>query len=152
MKLAQLLENMDILELHADPQTEISAVISDSRQVIPGSLFVAVSGFSSDGNRFIPMAMEKGAAVVVTAKKPAQDIAYVLVTSDRLALALLGTNFYGRPAESMTMIGVTGTNGKTSTTWLLKQVLQQTRGAKVGLVGTMENHIGDEIVPTERTT
>jgi len=152
MKLAQLLENMDILELHADPQTEISAVISDSRQVIPGSLFVAVSGFSSDGNRFIPMAMEKGAAVVVTAKKPAQDIAYVLVTSDRLALALLGTNFYGRPAESMTMIGVTGTNGKTSTTWLLKQVLQQTRGAKVGLVGTMENHISDEIVPTERTT
>ena len=152
MKLAQLLENMDILELHADPRMEICAVISDSRKVVPGSLFVAVAGFASDGNRFIPMAMEKGAVAVVTAQKPEQDIPYVLVDSDRLALALLGTNFYGRPAESMTMIGVTGTNGKTSTTWLLKQVLQQARGVKVGLVGTMENHIGDEIVPTERTT
>ena len=152
MKLADLLQNIEVLEVHADLQTELTAVISDSRKVIPGCLFVAVSGFSSDGNRFIPMAMEKGAAVVVTAKKPEQDIPYVLVSSDRLALALLGTNFYGRPAESMTMIGVTGTNGKTSTTWLLKQVLEQTRGAKVGLVGTMENHIGQEIVPTERTT
>lgn len=152
MKLADLLQNIEVMEVHADLQTELTAVISDSRKVIPGCLFVAVSGFSSDGNRFIPMAMEKGAAVVVTAKKPEQDIPYVLVSSDRLALALLGTNFYGRPAESMTMIGVTGTNGKTSTTWLLKQVLEQTRGAKVGLVGTMENHIGQEIVPTERTT
>ena len=152
MKLADLLQNIEVLEVHAHLQTELTAVISDSRKVIPGCLFVAVSGFSSDGNRFIPMAMEKGAAVVVTAKKPEQDIPYVLVSSDRLALALLGTNFYGRPAESMTMIGVTGTNGKTSTTWLLKQVLEQTRGAKVGLVGTMENHIGQEIVPTERTT
>ncbi len=152
MKLADLLQDIEVLEIHADLQTELTAVISDSRKVIPGSLFVAVSGFSSDGNRFIPMAMEKGALVVVTAKKPEQEIPYVLVSSDRLALALLGTNFYGRPAESMTMIGVTGTNGKTSTTWLLKQVLEQAKGAKVGLVGTMENHIGHEIVPTERTT
>ena len=152
MKLADLLQDIEVLEIHADLQTELTAVISDSRKVIPGSLFVAVSGFSSDGNRFIPMAMEKGALVVVTAKKPEKEIPYVLVSSDRLALALLGTNFYGRPAESMTMIGVTGTNGKTSTTWLLKQVLEQAKGAKVGLVGTMENHIGHEIVPTERTT
>ena len=152
MKLVDLLQGIEVLDLQADPQLEISAVISDSRKVTPGSLFVAVSGFASDGNRFIPMAMEKGAAVIVTAKKPEQDIPYVLVSSDRLALALLGTNFFGRPAESMTMIGVTGTNGKTSTTWLLKQVLKEVKGAKVGLVGTMENHIGDEILPTERTT
>ena len=152
MKLVDLLQGIDVLDLQADPQLEISAVISDSRKVTPGSLFVAVSGFASDGNRFIPMAMEKGAAVIVTAKKPEQDIPYVLVSSDRLALALLGTNYFGRPAESMTMIGVTGTNGKTSTTWLLKQVLKEVKGAKVGLVGTMENHIGDEILPTERTT
>ena len=152
MKLSALLQGIEVLELHADPQLEVTAVISDSRKVQPGSLFVAVSGFASDGNRFIPMAMEKGAVVVVTAKKPEMDVPYVLVASDRLALALLGTNFYGRPAESMTMIGVTGTNGKTSTTWLLKQVLQQVKGAKVGLIGTMENHVGDEIIATERTT
>ena len=152
MKLSALLQGIEVLELHADPQLDVTAVISDSRKVQPGSLFVAVSGFASDGNRFIPMAMEKGAVVVVTAKKPEMDVPYVLVASDRLALALLGTNFYGRPAESMVMVGVTGTNGKTSTTWLLKQVLQQVKGAKVGLIGTMENHIGDEIIATERTT
>ena len=152
MKLYELLQGIEVLELHADLQQEVNAVISDSRKVTPGSLFVAVSGFASDGNRFIPMAMEKGGVVVVTAKKPDMDVPYVLVASDRLALALLGTNFFGRPAESMTMIGVTGTNGKTSTTWLLKQVLKQVKGAKVGLVGTMENHIGDLILPTERTT
>ncbi len=85
---------------------------------------MAVEGFASDGNRFIPMALEKGAVVVVTAKKPCQEIPYVLVRSDRLALATIGANYYGCPADSMTMIGVTGTNGKTSTTWLLKQVLE----------------------------
>ena len=152
MKLVDLLQGIEVLDMKIDPSLEISAVISDSRKVVPGSLFVAVSGFASDGNRFIPMALEKGAVAVVTAQKPEQDIPYVLVTSDRLALALLGTNFYGHPAESMTMIGVTGTNGKTTTTWLLKQVLQQVNGAKVGLVGTMENHIADQILHTERTT
>ena len=152
MKLSQLLQGLNPLEMTADPNVEILDVTSDSRQVRPGSLFVAVTGFAADGNRFIPMAMEKGAAVVVTAKKPEQDIPYVLVESDRYALAILGTNFYGCPAQSMTMIGVTGTNGKTSTTWLLKQVLQKAKQAKVGLIGTMENHIGDEILETERTT
>ena len=152
MKLRALLQGLQPIEMNVDPDMEISHVTSDSRQVQPGSLFVAVTGFAADGNRFIPMALEKGAAAVVTAKKPEQDIPYVLVESDRYALAIIGTNFYGHPAESMTMIGVTGTNGKTSTTWLLKQVLQKTRNAKVGLVGTMENHIGDEVQEAERTT
>ncbi|MBQ8238156.1 MAG: UDP-N-acetylmuramoyl-L-alanyl-D-glutamate--2,6-diaminopimelate ligase [Oscillospiraceae bacterium] len=152
MKLKELLSGIHVLESNVDMERGIENVAYDSRKVVPGSLFVAITGFASDGNRFIPMAMEKGAAVVVTAKKPAGDIPYVLVDNDRLALALIGTNFYGHPAESMTMIGVTGTNGKTSTTLLLKQVLEKTRGAKVGLIGTMENMVGDEIIPTERTT
>ena len=152
MKLHELLQGITPLEISADLNMDIAYVTSDSHKVQPGSLFVAVSGFAADGNRFIPMAMEKGAAVVVTAKKPQQDIPYVLVPSDRYALAIIGTNYYGRPAESMTMIGVTGTNGKTSTTWLLKQVLQKAANAKVGLIGTMENHIGDEILETDRTT
>ena len=152
MKLRDLLESISVLEMKADPELEIGTIVYDSRKVVPGALFVAVTGFAADGNRFIPMAMEKGAAVVVTAKKPEQDIPYVLVENDRLALALLGTNFYGHPARHMTMIGVTGTNGKTSTTLLLKQVLEKTLGAKVGLIGTMENLVGDEVIPTERTT
>ncbi len=152
MKLMDLIRDIPVLECTADLQTQIDAVYYDSRKVTPGSLFAAISGFASDGNRFIPMAMEKGAAVVVTAKKPEQDIPYVLVENDRLALALLGCNFYGNPAKTMTMIGVTGTNGKTSTTLLLKQVLESCLGAKVGLIGTMANMIGQEVIPTERTT
>ena len=152
MKLKELLIGLDILAATADLEQEISAVAYDSRKVTPGSLFVAITGFATDGNLYIPMAMEKGAAAVVTAKKPAGDIPYVLVPSDRLALALIGTNYYGHPAASMKLIGVTGTNGKTSSTLLLKHVLEQVCGAKVGLMGTMENMIGQERIPTERTT
>ena len=152
MKLKELLQGIPVLETNADLQMNIEAVAYDSRKVTEGSLFVAITGFASDGNRFIPMALEKGAAVVVTAKKPAADVPYVLVENDRYALAMIGTNFYGHPAKSMTMIGVTGTNGKTSVTLLLKHVLEKTLGAKVGLIGTMENLVGDEVIPTERTT
>lgn len=152
MKLKDLLKDIPVLEATADMDMEIGNVAYDSRKVTEGSLFVAISGFASDGNRFIPMALEKGAAAVVTAKKPELDVPYVLVSSDRLALALLGCNFYGHPAEKMTMVGVTGTNGKTSVTLLLKHVLEKVRGAKVGLIGTMENQIGSQVIPTERTT
>ena len=152
MKLKELLNNIPVLHCTADPELEITDVHYDSRKVTAGSLFVAVTGFASDGNRFIPMALSKGAVAVVTAKKPEGDVPYVLVESDRLALALLGCNFFGHPAKSMTMIGVTGTNGKTSTTLLLKQVLEKVLGAKVGLIGTMSNLVGDEEIPTERTT
>lgn len=152
MNLQDLLRGVDVLELHADPLTEITMVAYDSRKVQEGALFAAISGFSADGNRFIPMAMEKGAAAVVTAKKPEENVPYVLVSSDRLALAKISCNFYGNPAESMKIIGVTGTNGKTSVTLLLKSVLEKTLGAKVGLVGTMGNLIGDQALPTERTT
>ena len=152
MKLKELLQGIRVLESNVDFEMNIDAVAYDSRKVTEGSLFVAITGFASDGNRFIPMALEKGAAVVVTAKKPAQNVPYVLVESDRYALAMIGTNFYGHPAASMTMIGVTGTNGKTSVTLLLKHVLEKALGAKVGLIGTMENLVGDEVIPTERTT
>ena len=152
MKLKELLQGINVLSCTADMETEISSVAYDSRKVQPGGAFMAISGFTSDGNRFIPMAMEKGAAVVVTAKKPKMDVPYVLVDNDRLALALLGTNFYGKPAESMTMIGITGTNGKTSVTLLLKQVLESALGAKVGLIGTMGALVGDEHINSDRTT
>lgn len=152
MKLKELLADVPVLQQYADPEMEISGLCCDSRRAEPGSLFVAVSGFASDGNRFIPSAIAKGAVAVVTAKKPEEDIPYVLVESDRLALALISGNYYGRPARKMTMIGITGTNGKTSSTLLLKQVLEKCLGAKVGLIGTMENYIGDQVIPTERTT
>ena len=152
MKLHELLKGITVLESTVDFDMNIEDVAYDSRKVKSGGLFVAISGFASDGNRFISMALDKGAAVVVTAKKPEADIPYVLVDNDRLALALIGCNFFDHPAKAMTLIGVTGTNGKTSTTLILKQVLEAVTGCKAGLIGTMENRIGDVVIPTERTT
>jgi UDP-N-acetylmuramoyl-L-alanyl-D-glutamate--2,6-diaminopimelate ligase len=152
MKLSELLSGIPVLESNVDMNLDIAEVAYDSRKVTPGSLFVAISGFATDGNRFIPMALEKGAVAVVTAKKPEGNIPWILVENDRLALAHIGANYYNHPVESMTLIGVTGTNGKTSVTLLLKQVLEQTLGAKVGLIGTMSNLIGDVQLPAERTT
>ena len=152
MKLKDLLKNVEVLEVSADLELAVQDVVYDSRRVTPGDLFMAVSGFNSDGNRFIPMAMAKGAVAVVTAKRPDTEVPFVLVASDRLAMAQMACNFYGHPADDMTMIGITGTNGKTSVTLLLKHVLETCLGAKVGLIGTVENRIGDVVVPTERTT
>ncbi len=152
MKLDQLLAGISVLKMNVRPDMDITSVVYDSRKVTPGCMFVAVTGFATDGNKYIPMALEKGAAVVVTAKTQEETVPHVQVASDRLALALIGANFFGNPAASMKLIGVTGTNGKTSSTLLLKHVLEQVQGAKVGLMGTMENMIGNESVPTERTT
>ena len=152
MKLSQLLENVEILNTNVDFTMEITSVTYDSRKVTPGCLFVAITGFATDGNRYIPTALKKGAVAVVTAKQPEEDIPYIQVSSDRLALALIGDNYYGHPSKAMKLIGVTGTNGKTSSTLLLKHILEQVLSAKVGLMGTMHNMIGDEIIPTERTT
>jgi len=152
MKLNELLSGIRVLGSNVDMELEVNHVAYDSRRVEAGGMFVAITGFATDGNRFIPMALEKGAAVVVTAVQPEKDIPYVLVESDRKALARIGANFYGHPSKAMTMIGVTGTNGKTSSTLLLKQVIEKVTGEKVGLIGTMENLIGQEVVPTDRTT
>ena len=152
MKLKELLKGISVLETNLDPELDIGSVAYDSRKVQPGSLFVAITGFAQDGNRYIPMALQKGAVAVVTGRKPEGEVPYVLVPSDRAALAAIGGNWYGHPVRSMTAIGLTGTNGKTSSTLLLKHILEKTRGAKVGLIGTMENLIGQQVVPTERTT
>ena len=152
MKLGKLLQGIDILELHADLEADISGVSYDSRQTREGDLFTAIAGYETDGHRFIPMAREKGAACVLCQQKPEGEGPYVLVSDSRAALARLGRNWFGDPAASMTMVGVTGTNGKTTTTYLLKDVLEKCLGARVGLIGTNQNMIGEEALHTERTT
>ena len=152
MKLKDLLQNVEVLDVHADLEMEISGVTYDSRKVSVGWVFVAITGFATDGNLYVEKAMEKGAVAVITAKDQPENIPYVKVASDRLALAQVGANYYDHPGEAMKLIGITGTNGKTSSTLLLKHVIEQTLGAKVGLMGTMENMIGNQRIPTERTT
>lgn len=152
MKLSELLKDIRVLDANADLNTEITGVRYDSRLVQPGDLFVAITGYAADGHRFIPDAVSKGAVCVVCERKPTVEIPYVLVANARAALAALGASWFDHPAEKMTILGVTGTNGKTTVTYLLKSVLEQVLGAKVGLIGTIQNMIGSTVLPTERTT
>ena len=152
MKLREIVRDLELLGGNADLDMEIGGVCYDSRKAQPGDLFVAVRGFETDGHRYIPMAAEKGAAAVLCEEPPAVDLPYLLVADGRLGLALASRNFFGDPAASMTVIGFTGTSGKTSSTQLLKHVLEEKLGAKVGLIGTNGNMIGDELLHTEHTT
>ncbi|MBR2879581.1 MAG: UDP-N-acetylmuramoyl-L-alanyl-D-glutamate--2,6-diaminopimelate ligase, partial [Oscillospiraceae bacterium] len=152
MKLKELLVGVEVIEFCADEEMEISGICYDSRQAAPGQLFTAVTGFASDGHRFIPMAVNKGAAAVLCERAPETDVPYILVANTRYSLAIVSGNFYGNPAKKMKMIGITGTNGKTTSTYLIKHMLEQCLGAKVGLIGTNANMIGDTELHTERTT
>ena len=152
MKLKDILKGIEILTATADLEMEIHGVSYDSRTTRSGDLFVAMPGFAADGHTFIGKAVAAGAAAVLCERLPEEAVPCVQVADARRSLAVLGANFFHHPAQSMTMIGVTGTNGKTTTTYLLKAVLEQAAGAKVGLIGTNQNMIGNEILPTERTT
>ena len=152
MKLGKLLENIPVLELCADPETEITGISYDSRKTQPGDLFVAIKGFEADGHRFIPKAIANGAAVVLCEDAPADGTPYVRIADCRYGLAIASRDFFGNPAGEMKVIGFTGTSGKTSSTQILKHVLESQLGAKVGLIGTNGNMIGGELLHTEHTT
>lgn len=152
MKLSQLLRGVELTENRLSPDTEITSLCYDTRQLEPGALFVALSGYKTDGHRFIDQALEKGAAAVVCRQAPPRDGPWLLSRDTRAALAGLSANWFGCPANEMTIIGVTGTNGKTTTTYLLKAMLEGTLGAEVGLIGTNQNMIGDKVLPARRTT
>ena len=152
MKLRELIKNLSIIEMNADAELEISGVSYDSRKTEKGDMFVAIRGFEADGHKFIPKAVENGAAVILCEEKPACDIPYVLVPDSRYGLAIVSRDFFGNPAAEMTMIGITGTSGKTSSSYLIKHLLESKLDAKVGLIGTNGNMIGDEFLHTEHTT
>ena len=152
MKLRELLSGVEVLEWHAPEELEIGGVSYDSRETAPGDLFVAMTGYAADGHDFIPMARGKGAVCILCERAPEDAQPWVKVAHSRRALALLSANWFSHPAEEMTMIGVTGTNGKTTTTDLLKEVLEREAGAAVGLIGTNQILIGTEVLEAERTT
>ena len=152
MKLSEILQEIEILSYTADMDTEITGVSYDSRKTEPGDLFVAVKGFSSDGHRFIPTAMNKGAAAVLCEDPPLDGTPYVQIRDCRLGLALASRNLFKNPALEMTLVGITGTSGKTSSSYLIKHLLETKLGAKVGLIGTNGHMIGDEFLHSEYTT
>ena len=156
MKLKELIAELPVLSETASPDTEITGISYDSRKTEPGDLFVAIRGFETDGHRFILNAVQRGASVIlcetVTKELAASGTPYIQVEDSRLALALTSRAFFGNPAAEMTVIGITGTSGKTSTSVLLKHVLEETRGWKVGLIGTLGIQIGSVELHSEHTT
>lgn len=152
MKLVHLLKGITIKEASADMALEISGISYDSRTTEKGNVFVAVRGYESDGHKYISAAVQKGAACVLCEEKPQADIPYILIDNTRRGLAVAASNWYNNPSSEFTLIGVTGTNGKTTTTNLIKTVIEKCTGAKVGLIGTNHNMIGERIVETTHTT
>jgi UDP-N-acetylmuramoyl-L-alanyl-D-glutamate--2,6-diaminopimelate ligase len=130
---------------------EITAVTHDSRRAGVGSLFVAIRGLATDGNRFVEAALKKGAAAVASEEAPLPGVPWIRVRDAREALAVLSATVFGDPARSLELVGVTGTNGKTTTTYLIDAVLRAA-GEKPGLVGTVEYRIGDRLLEATRTT
>lgn len=149
LKLTELLKNTEYEHLRGD--AEITAVTNDSRMVTKGSLFVAVRGYRTDGHAYIEKAIENGAAAILSEEDIDAPVPVAVCRDTRRALAEAGSIFYGEPAKKLKIIGVTGTNGKTTTTYLIKQVLDLL-GYKTGLIGTNQNIIGDAVFPAARTT
>src|SRR5215471_19004038 len=152
MNFSELLHGTQIPHSGGNPQ--ISGLDYDSRRVKPGWLFVAMHGGATNGNRYIDAALNNGAVAVVTdsaEEKPRGQVGWAVVPHGRRALAQLSANFYGHPAEKLKITGVTGTNGKTTTTFLIESILKFC-GKKSALIGTIEYHVGGKILPAPHTT
>jgi UDP-N-acetylmuramoyl-L-alanyl-D-glutamate--2,6-diaminopimelate ligase len=134
---------------------EVFDIVHDSRKVRPGSLFVAVRGFHSDGHQFIPQAVQQGAVAIVAEEGHSEAVSrrtpLIVVDDSRRALALLAAAFYGHPSQKLTLVGITGTNGKTTTTYLTKSIIEAA-GRKAGLIGTIDYRVGDKVYPAPNTT
>lgn len=159
MKLEKILQGLTELKLRGDLNTEISGIESNSKNVKPGFLFIAIKGFSVDGHKYIESAIENGATAVMVqegcdlkALKIPNDITIVMAKDTRYALAICSANFYGNPSRKFKLIGVTGTKGKTTTTFMIKEILEKA-GKNVGLVGTIATYInGKMLKESDRTT
>ena len=152
IQLADLLDVLPEKTVTGPDRVPVAGITYDSRRVQPGFLFVAIRGLRYDGHSFIPEAVARGAACVVGERAAAvEGVTYVQVPSSRVALGLLAAAFYGHPSRDLVLVGVTGTNGKTTTTHLIRTVLEQA-GHPTGLIGTVHNIIGGRALPVERTT
>ena len=153
MKLNQLLERLEYQVAQGSDEIEVTTLINDSRKVEKGSVFVCISGAVSDGHKYIPDVAEKGAAAVVVERdvEAPENMTVIRVEDTRYALALMSAAYFGYPAEKLKVIGITGTKGKTTTTYMIKSILDSV-GYKVGLIGTIEAIIGEKRIPAANTT
>ena len=153
MKLNKLLERLEYDVVQGTDEAEVTTLVNDSRKVEDGSVFVCISGAVSDGHRFAADVAAKGAAAVVVEKdvEVPEDVTVIRVPDTRYALALMSAAYFGYPAEKLKIIGITGTKGKTTTTYMIRSILEGV-GHKVGLIGTIEAIIGDEKIPAANTT
>lgn len=153
MKLKELLTNLDYKIVKGDLEIEINNINYDSRKVETGDLFVCIKGFASDGHKFAISAVEKGSVCILCEDEIEcnDNVTVIKVDNSRKALAVLSCNYYDNPSKKMKMIGVTGTNGKTTSAFMVKTILEA-EGKKVGLIGTIANYIGSKKIDTERTT
>lgn len=152
MTLADLLKNVKIKKMTGGGSMKVGGVAYDSRKVKPGYVFVCITGYATDGHKFARSAVENGAiAVVAEHDLPTVDVPCVIVDNTRKAMAEMAAAYYDYPFKKFDLIGVTGTNGKTTTTYLVKAILEHL-GKKVGLIGTNQNMIGDLVIPTSHTT
>lgn len=153
MKLKNLLDRVDYSLVAGDLNTEITSLVYDSRKVEKGCVFVCISGAVRDAHDFIPEVIEKGAAAIVVEKdvEVVPGVTYIKLHNTRIALAYMSAAYFGYPADSLKTIGITGTKGKTTTTYMVKSILEAS-GIKTGLIGTIESIIGDERIPAVNTT
>lgn len=152
--LKDILYKVSITSTYGDMDTEVKGIAFDSRKVEQGGLFVAVRGTLADGHQFIAKAIELGAKVIVCESLPesiTESVTFVTVKNSAQALGIIASNFFGNPSEKMKLVGVTGTNGKTTTATLLYQLFTNLRH-RVGLLSTVENRIGENVVPATHTT
>lgn len=153
MKLSELIRDMDYTCVQGSIDREISTLVYDSRKIEKDSVFVCISGAVSDGHRYVSQAVEKGAAAVIVEKDVdvSENLTVIKVADTRLALAETAAAYFGHPAKELTTIGITGTKGKTTATYMVRSILEHS-GYKTGLIGTIEMIIGDEVIPAANTT
>ena len=153
MKISEVSHILDKPLLSGDAEQRISAVVADSRSVLPGAVFVCISGAQFDGHEYIEEAIQKGAILIIVerAVQVREPIGLLQVDSARDALATLAHHYHGAAGDRLHLTGITGTNGKTSTAFLLQHLLQRA-SIKIGLIGTVHHDLGDRILPAQRTT
>ena len=154
MKLRELIQDIEAVEIRGSQDIDVTAITGDSREVTPGALFIAVRGFASDGHKYIGQALEKGAVAVICEEIPGQagnNVTFVKVANSRHAVAMAADAFYGHPSRKLTLVGITGTNGKTTTVTLLYRLFKAL-GHPCGLLSTIANYVDDRRLETANTT